>query len=157
MTDEPRHGEQLWRVAKKQRGRDGHPPTFETPDDLLDAAYAYLEWVDANPLYEFKAFSTGQVLRVPKMRYPTIEGLCLHMGIVSRTWRSWRTPDHPLGDAVERVQALLVQQRMEGGAAGFFNPLIVARDLGLKDRSEQKRDVTVNVVDTYDDAGSDPE
>ena len=73
-------GNQFW----KARSSHGRKPIFASPDDLLKAATEYFEWVEANPLYEAKAFhhqGTVTLAELPKMRAMTIGSLCLFLDI----------------------------------------------------------------------------
>lgn len=138
---------EVWQVARDWGGR---PPQYDDPADLQADVFAYLEWVDKNPLWETKAFGTGLVCKVPKKRYPTASGCALFCGVAPRTWRSWKSPDNQLRDVVEHAEEMMLQIKMEGAASGFFNSTIVARDVGLKDKTEVDQNMTVNVIDNFD-------
>ena len=138
---------EVWEVAKNWAGR---PPAYETAEALQEDVNSYLKWVADNPLFETKAFGTGLVTEVPRKRYPTVEGCAIYCGVVSRTWRSWKVPDHPLRDVVIQAEEMMAQIKLEGAASGFFNSTIVARDLGLKEKSEVDTKMTVNVIDNFD-------
>lgn len=143
--------QEVWEVARDWGGR---PPAYDDPADLQKDVSAYLTWVRENPLWEIKAFGTGLVCKVPKKRYPTAAGCAVFCGVAPRTWRSWKAPDHPLKDVVEQAEEIMLQIKMEGAASGFFNSTIVARDVGLKDKTEVDANMTVNVIDNFD---GDPE
>ena len=128
-------GNQFWRRRSADRGR---PRKFETPEILMAAAIDYFEWVDANPLIECKATQyQGKpiLLKTPKMRAMSLSGLCLHLGLARSAWRRYRTrPGFEL--AVELIESAIYCQKFEGAAAGLFNPRIIARELGLKERTD---------------------
>ena len=113
----------------------GRPRKFPKPEDLWAAAIEYFEYVRDNPLYERKAFANGFVADLPKMRAMTLGGLSTHMGIGLRTWH-----DYAERDDFSHVTALITQiistQKFEGAAADLLNANIIARDLGLADKSE---------------------
>ena len=138
---------EIWEVARNWAGR---PPRYDTPEELQADINSYLRWVQDNPLWEVKAFGTGLVCKIPKKRYPTISGCAIFCGVVPRTWRSWKAPDHPLREVIENAEELMLQIKMEGAASGFFNATIVARDVGLKDKSEVDTSMTVNVIDIFE-------
>lgn len=126
-------GNQFW----KARTKVGRPRLFEDAAALWEACCEYFEWVEANPLYEMKAFSyQGEVTQEPvaKMRAMTIGGLCIFLDIDETTWRDWRTSDDfsPITSKVERV---IRDQKFAGAAADLLNPNIIARDLGLSDKA----------------------
>ncbi len=137
---------EIWQVARNWGGR---PPTYDDPADLEKDVIAYLQWVQDNPLWEVKAFGTGLVCKVPKKRYPTAPGCALFCGVAPRTWRDWKAPGHKLRDVVMQAEEMMLQIKMEGAASGLFNSTIVARDVGLKDRTEVDANMTVNVIDNF--------
>ena len=135
-------GNQFWRL--RNHSSCGPAPKFETADDLWQAAVAYFEWVEENPLQEEKLFHfQGSITRaeVSKMRAMTIAGLCLHMGVSETAWHGWRQeggqyyrPD--LAETAATIDAIIREQKFTGAAADLLNPVIIARDLGLSDKSE---------------------
>jgi hypothetical protein len=137
-------GNRFW----EQRSSHGRKPIFPTPDDLWNACCQYFEWVEANPLYEMKAFAyQGTVIQEPvaKMRAMTISGLLLYIDIDRKTWDLYRgRPDFV--HIVTRVEDVIYQQKFAGAAADLLNPNIIARDLGLKDSTETEiKGLTVNI------------
>lgn len=55
-------GNRFWE-ARSSHGRN---PKFESPEALWAACCEYFEWVEANPLWEMKAFSyQGEVIQEP--------------------------------------------------------------------------------------------
>ena len=136
---------QIW----MRRKSNGAPYIFETDEQFREAVYAYLEWINDNPLYESKAFASGLILRVPLARYPTMRGLALFIGVSHHNFDKWNKPGHHLEEAMAWAHDAILQVKMEGGAAGFFNQLIVARDVGLTERSEVKTDMSIEVVDKF--------
>lgn len=82
-------GNRFWE-ARSSHGRN---PKFESPEALWAACCEYFEWVEANPLWEMKAFSyQGEVIQEPiaKMRAMTITGLTLFIDVTLETWRTYR-------------------------------------------------------------------
>ena len=113
-------GNQFW----KARSSHGRNPIFAMPDELWAACCEYFEWVEANPLYESKPFAyQGEVTiaTLPKMRAMTLDGLCTFLDIFGVT---------------TRVERIIRDQKFAGAAADLLNANIIARDLGLADKSE---------------------
>lgn len=133
-------GNRFWEA----RSSHGIAPKFESADDLWSACVEYFEWNAENPLYEMKPFAyQGVVVQEPvaKMRAMTIGGLCLFLDVVESTWRAWRTKGHVLyrpdfEAVITRAEAIIRKQKFEGASADLLNANIIARDLGLADRSE---------------------
>ena len=127
-------GNRFWEV----RSTHGRKPQFETPEILEEACMEYLQWVEDNPLEEERVFHhQGAITRtkVSKMRAMTIEGLCLFLDINDQTWRNYKARKEYLG-VVSRVERAMRTQKFTGAAADLLNPNIIARDLGLADKSE---------------------
>jgi hypothetical protein len=127
-------GNSFW----KARSSHGRKPIFESPEDLWAAASEYFEWVEANPLYEDKVTSFQGVNThepIAKMRAMTIMGLCIFLDISRRTWDEYRERQDflPITTCVEDI---IRTQKFEGASADLLNPNIIARDLGLADKSE---------------------
>lgn len=126
-------GNQFWK-ARTKHGRD---KLFASPEILWDACCEYFEWVDANPLYEDKLVTfQGEATHEPiaKMRIMTLVSLCLFLDISEQTWRVYRDKQDFI-EVCTKAEQVIRQQKMAGAAADLLNPMIVARDLGLKDHS----------------------
>ena len=127
-------GNRFWEA----RTTVGRPRLFADPNDLWLACLEYFKWVEDNPLWEAKAFAFQGVVTVqemPKMRAMTTGGLCLFLDIDQTTWREWgNNPD--FSPITTRADAFIREQKFTGAAAELLNPNIIARDLGLADKSE---------------------
>jgi hypothetical protein len=115
----------------------GRSRAFETADDLREASLEYLAWADDNPLYEEKHFcAQGQILtaEIRKPRAVTIVGLCLHLGISRHTWINYRVSDE-FDLVCEEIEDRMKQYKFENAVAGLMNPTLIARDIGLVEKS----------------------
>src|SRR5687767_14607241 len=120
------------------RSSHGLRPMFESPEQLWSACVEYFEWVQANPLFEAKAFAyKGEVTvaQLPKMRAMTIEGLCIFLDIHKSTWIDYRNRER-YREVTDRVDAIIRTQKFEGAAAKLLNGKIITRDLGLVEKKE---------------------
>lgn len=127
-------GNRFW----EQRSKHGRNPIFAGPDDLWDACCEYFQWVEDNPLFESKPFAyQGVVVQEPvaKMRAMTIDGLCIFLDVARDTWNNYREREDFLAVCM-RVEQIIRTQKFQGAAADLLNPSIIARDLGLADKSE---------------------
>lgn len=132
-------GNRFWE-ARSSHGRN---PKFESPEVLWAACCEYFEWVEANPLYEVKAFAFQGVVTqesLPKLRAMTISGLCIFLDITRQTWGTFRAMEG-FSDITTRAEEIIYDQKFSGAAADLLNANIIARDLGLKEQS-QVEDVT---------------
>lgn len=130
---------QLW------KRRVGRPVKFETPDDLWDACCEYFQWCDENPLLETKAFAYQGVVTqdvIPKMRAMTLSGMQFFIGLSRQGWQEYRVKPE-FSDICNEIETVVYNQKFAGAAADLLNPVIIARDLGLKEKTES--DVTATV------------
>jgi hypothetical protein len=127
-------GNKFWLM----RSSHGRKPVFATPEDLWSACVEYFEWVEANPLYEEKAFASGgkvTVRKMRRMRAMTITGLVIFLDISFQAWTTYRTREGFV-EITTRVDEIVRTQKFQGAAADLLNANIIARDLGLADRTE---------------------
>lgn len=119
---------------------------YHCPEDLLGSVIGYFNWVNSFPLSEQKASAYQGIVEfynLPRKRCPTRGGLCLFIGVEVEEWKSLRDGDR--GDEVTTPQFRricawaeeeIIRQKFENAAAGLLNPMIIARDLGLSEKSE---------------------
>lgn len=127
-------GNRFWE-ARSSHGRN---PIFSAPEQIWTAACEYFEWVEDNPLWEDKVTSFQGVNThepIAKMRAMTIDGLCVFLDIARRTWDEYRAKED-FSPVVTRVESVIRSQKFAGAAADLLNANIIARDLGLADKSE---------------------
>lgn len=141
--------EKIWEIAQKRmRGR---PVKFEAPDDLWEAACAYFQWVADNPLEEEKAgFADGQAVyaRLAKMHAMTMQGLYLHIGLTAQGFKEYEQKSE-FSEICEQIRTVIFQQKFTGAAAGLLNHAIIARELGLADKSEVETKAKIEVIDRF--------
>lgn len=127
-------GNKFW----EKRSSHGRNPIFETEDDLWCAACEYFEWVEKNPLWEEKSYMyQGKPVRdtIAKMRAMTLDGLQVYLDISHTTWQNYRAKEDFVA-VTTRIEKIMREQKFTGAAAELLNPNIIARDLGLADKSE---------------------
>jgi len=127
-------GNQFW-LARSSHGRK---PIFKTPDVLWQASLEYFEWAEQNPLWEAKLTTyqgRSKVEQIPKMRAMTIDGLCIFLDIGTSTWNDYKNKDG-FSAVTMSIEKIIRDQKFSGAACDLLNANIIARDLGLKDKSE---------------------
>ena len=129
-----RIGNQFWKLRSKH-GRDR---LFATPDLLWEAACEYFDWCENNPIMEtdFRGKDAYEV-QIPKKRPFTLHGLCLYLEASTNYWKEHRkaaTSDFLA--VVTHIEEIIYNQKFTGAAIGIFNANIIARDLGLTDKSD---------------------
>ena len=115
-------GNKFWEARTKH----GPPMKYSDPDVLCNACVEYFEWIEDNPLYESKAMNVGgqvEIVKIPKVR--AMKDL-LHIA--------------PRADNVIR------DQKFTGAAADLLNANIIARDLGLSEKTDNQHtgDISFN-------------
>lgn len=161
-------GNQFWKLASKH-GRD---TLFTSPELLWEAACEYFEWAENNPLMAqeqrkgniiiAKGVDTSELdlspmVEIPKMRAFTLENLCSYLGCNTAYFRNFKIVDkereQEFSAVFTRIQETIRNQKFIGAAAGFLNPMIIARDLGLRDHIDQKNEnINLNIEPTPEEA-----
>lgn len=134
-------GNRFWELRSKH-GRD---KLFATPQLMWEAAVEYFKWCEDNPLIEidFRGKEVEQV-ELPKMRAFTIQGLCLYLDCNVQYFNDFQARikentseiDKDFTAVITRIRETIYNQKFTGAAAGFLNPNIIARDLGLTDKKD---------------------
>ena len=129
-------------AAKKNKYwtfRNKHGRDFKyTPEALWEEFVMYCEWTESNPLYETKAWhNNGKIVtkKMPKMRAMTEKAFCLFADISHGTWENYRNNDDFV-TIISQIKDTIYSQKFEGSAASLLDSNIIARDLGLKDKSD---------------------
>ena len=68
------------------------------------------------------------------MRAMSVISLCIFLDIDATTWRDYREKQD-FSTIVARVDEIIRTQKFQGAAADLLNPNIIARDLGLSEKS----------------------
>jgi hypothetical protein len=143
----------LWQVVAKHP--IGKPRKFATPADLWAACLEYFQWTEDNPLQAaelVKYQGEAKLSNVPKMRAMTMTGLYLFINCPKQTWHEYKKRDREgddYSDVITRVEQIIYRQKLEGAAADMLNPNIIARELGLSEKTEQKS--TIQIVSMTED------
>ena len=141
-------GNKFWEA----RSRHGRKPKWDDLDQLWEACVEYFEWVEDNPLKAselVKYKGKFKTAKVAKMRAMTISGLCIFLGISQETWCQYRAKED-FSELVTRVDEIIREQKFTGAAAGLLETNIIARDLGLIDKTEQKHGVSDDLKEMFD-------
>ena len=125
--------DRLW-----DRRKVGKPPSFSSPEQMWNDAVEYFNWCEENVPMEAKPFSfqgVTELTDVPKMRAMTQAGLCTYLNIGVSTYHDYKNkPEY--SEVTKAIDAIMYEQKFVGAASGLLNANIIARDLGLTDRTE---------------------
>lgn len=132
-------GNQFW-LLRSKHGRD---KLFASAELLWIAACEYFQWCQDNPLYETRAFAyqgTITTTTLPKMRAMTMAALCLYLNCNEDYFRQFKNnlkeEDSDFSWVISQIEAVVYSQKFEGAAADLLNANIIARELGLSDKSD---------------------
>jgi hypothetical protein len=144
-------GNQFWKLRLKH-GRD---TIIKSPEELWSNFIEYAQWIEDNPLLEvdFRGKDATQVV-LPKMR-PMLKSTFAIMCGYS-CWDNLievlKTKDG-FSQIITRIEACIYSQKLEGAASGFFNSNIIARELGLTDKQENKLTSDKPIIITLTEKG----
>jgi hypothetical protein len=129
-------GNQFWKLRNKH-GRDA---LFASPELLWEAACEYFQWCDETPWVMLKETVTDKGINCetkPIARPYSKSGLYLYIEC-SETWlvNFKKECSKDFLRVIEQIEKVIDTQQFEGATVGAFNANIIARTLGLKDRTE---------------------
>jgi hypothetical protein len=133
-------GNKFW----QNRTRHGREKLFASAELMWAAAEEYFEWCDNNPWVKKELIKSGdmigQLVDVPTQRPYTMGGLCIYLGCNEAYFRNFKAQlpaeDKDFSSVIGEIEQVIYTQKFEGAAVGAFNANIIARDLGLKEKSE---------------------
>jgi len=143
-------GNKWWELRSKH-GRD---KIFSSPEILWEAACEYFTHTQNENRWDEQNWVGKEGQEVLK-HHPTpftIQGLALFLHIDSKTWWNYRNNEShkDFFPIITRIDDIIYKQKFEGAATGFFNPTIIARDLGLKDKQEIDQKHSIQEIEGID-------
>ena len=155
-------GNQFWKLRSKH-GRD---MIFETPEKMWEAACEYFEWCDEHPL-EIKDYvgKDGKAVIREKTRAYTLAGLALYFDVNTIYFTRFeeemsKKTDEKAKDfckILSRIKQIMYNQKFTGAAADMLNANIIARDLGLIDKTNMSIAVEQPIFELHESNDSDKE
>jgi hypothetical protein len=141
----PPKGNQYWKL----RAGSGRSCKIENAEILWQRAIEYFDYCDKHPRKREKIRKknigkkqkeTEKETVLTNMPY-TFYGLCAFLGISMEGWRKMETRasdnlDYDLVDAITRIREIIRAQQLEDGLVEAHNPILIARLLGLTDKTE---------------------
>lgn len=133
-------GNRFWEL----RASHGRDKIFSDPNILWDACVEYFTWCEENPLMSYEWNGKDPVkCEIEKMRAFTYHGLSLFLGVNTQYFSQFEAAIKAKDDELSkgfsfiltRIRDTIYNQKFEGAAAGLLNQNIIARDLGLTDKS----------------------
>lgn len=134
-------GNQIQRLTAKDIL--GNNKKYETPEDLLNKALEYFEYIDNNPSVSHEITTTNKGSQTTKEIYKknpyTIDGLCVFLKLTTLKHYRKRSEFLPVFNYIDKV---IYNQKFSGATRGDFSATIIARDLGLVDKTDNKNENT---------------
>lgn len=118
----------------KLRSKHGRDKIFESPGALWEACCEYFESCESNPLKRLHVFSNGKKATVPLMRAFTLNGLYVFLDIDRKTWDLYKEREDFI-PIITKVETIIYDQKFTGASAGLLKENIIARELGLADKT----------------------
>jgi len=91
----------------------------------------------------------GTLINVPTQTPMSIGSFCLFSDIDENTFQRYEKEEgyEDFWAITKAIKAIIESQQFEGATVGAFNPNIIARKLGLADKTEQKLIANINLSD----------
>lgn len=127
-------GNQWWKLRSKH-GRD---KIFETAQVLQEACYEYFEATDKRKWSkkDWVGKDAYEVNRETDTPY-TLSGLCVFLGVNKGYFNDFKqTCSKDFSVVIAHIEDIIFTQKFEGATVGAFNHNIIARDLGLTDKTD---------------------
>lgn len=120
------------------RVKPGRPPHFKSPEDLWERALEYFAWEDKEVINEVKGVGyQGEysLQDIPHSPPYTLHGLCIYSNITTTGLREYKKRPE-FSRIIELIEEIIYKHKYKGAVVGLYNANIIARDLGLKDRTD---------------------
>lgn len=146
-------GNKYWKL-RSSHGRDY---LFATPEKMWEAACEYFDWCDRNNWKKNEAIKSGEnagkIIKVPISRPYSMSGLCIYLGCNQGYFYDFKKNcGKDFSDIITRIEEIIETQQFEGAVVGVFNANIIARKLGLSEKTENESNITIkNELEGYTD------
>ena len=139
-NEDKRIGNKFWELRSKH-GRD---KIFATPEIMKAACYEYFDYQSTQSWdrVDFKGKEVEEV-KIPTSSPFTLAGLCIFLDVNTVYFNHFEKAlkgkdDQESKDfckVITHVRDIIYNQKFEGAAVGAYNANIIARDLGIVDKS----------------------
>jgi len=122
-----------------------------TPDAIWDEAVKYFNWITLRVWNKKEAIKSGEMagelIDIPTSTPMSIKSFCLYADISHQTFLNYEN-NNDFVEVITRIKSIIESQQFEGATVGAYNPNIIARTLGLVDRSDiTTKDKAIGSVD----------
>lgn len=130
-------GNNYWEFRNKH-GRD-----FKyNPESFWEEAVKYFEWIQDKVWNKKEAIKSGDMagtlIDIPTSTPMSITSFCLFADIDENTFQRYEKEQgyEAFWAITKRIKSIIESQQFEGATVGAYNPNIIARKLGLVDKSD---------------------
>ena len=147
-------GNEWW----KKRSKHGRDKIFKDPKILLEACYEYFRFNKKDPIYISEVVKSGpqagRIINVPITKPLSMRGLCIFLGVNTTYFNDFEAAlninekeiDADYSKVIKHIRETIEHQMLTGASVGTYKENIIARLVGLTDKSEQK--VTATNINT---------
>ena len=147
----------FWKIAYKN-GNTGRKPKFENPEDLIKVFNDWLEvmkdkkWIKQDFIKSGER--AGEIIELEIQTPLTLQGFCLFAGVNTTYFYDFieglksmkdREKAEEFSKIITHIRETITEQKLQGAMVGAFNPMIVARIEGLKDKQEIEQTGQANI------------
>ena len=127
------------------RAKHGRDAIFTDPNTLLEACYEYLEITSLRKWNKQEAIKSGDLagttMNLQTETPFTLTGLCIFLGVNTQYFTDFKESETykkniDFSLVITHVIEIIETQQLEGAIVGAFNPNIIARKLGLTDKTD---------------------
>lgn len=124
--------------------RNKHGNNFSyTPELLWEEAEKYFEWISKQCWNKKEAIKSGELagtlIDIPIQTPMSIQSFCLFADISDETFKNYTSNKDSYKDffgIAMRIKSIIESNQFEGATVGAYNPNIIARKLGLVDKTD---------------------
>lgn len=136
-------GNKFWEL----RSKNGRDKLFASPKLMWNAACQYFNWCVDNPIKDPRSFGGKQMIQRPF----TMEGLCRYLNCNTAYFRTFKSrltdADEGFDTVINNIEETVYQQKFENAAIGVYNQSIIARDLGLTEKTDSTIKADIHTID----------
>jgi hypothetical protein len=125
------------------RGKHGRGFAY-TPESFWEEAIKYFEYMEDKVWNKQEAIKggvkAGKLIAVPTSTPLSLESFTIFADISTETFRNYQSNRDNYKDFFEvstRIRSIIESNQFEGATVGAYNPNIIARKLGLVDKTEE--------------------
>ena len=146
----------------------GRPRMFDSPQQLLDTANEFMQYIDDNPIiiceqkkgntiipknFEGKLSDINPIVTMPRAKPYFLESFMAYIGAGINFLNQFEEllkpneneVDLQFSFVIKYIRSKFTSNKLEGAAAGIFNPTIISRVEGLTDKHDISGDSNMNI------------